>query len=67
MALRAEIEYEEDAPDEIKLCLFQLKDIELRDKLGALSSAIKAEKEEHKREELIKEFNSKAKELHQKS
>lgn len=66
LALRAEVEYEEDGPDEIQLCLSQLKDIELRNRLSDISGAVKLENDEQKREELIKEFNKKAKELHQK-
>jgi hypothetical protein len=38
----------------------------LRNKLANLSGAVKAENDEQKREELIKEFHQKAKELHQK-
>jgi len=66
LSLAAEINYQEDGPDEIKLCLSQLKDIELRNKLKELSGAVKLEGDESKKEELIKEFYQKAKELHQK-
>ena len=76
MALRTEVsafaealadkDYVEDGSDEIQLCLSQLKDIELRNKLNELSSAVKLENNEEKREELIKEFTKKARELHQK-
>ena len=66
MSLRAEVEYEEDGSEEIRLCLTQLKNMELRDRLNDLSGAVKLEDNEQKREELIKDFNSKAKELHQK-
>ena len=62
----AEVEYEEDGSDEIQLCLSQLKDIELRNKLNDLSGAVKSENDEQKKEDLIKEFTQKAKELHQK-
>ncbi len=64
MALRAEVDYLEDGPDEIQLCISGLKDIELRNKLSEISGAIKAENDEQKREELIKAFSEKAKELH---
>ena len=67
LALKAEINYDEDGSDEIQLCLSQLKDIELRNKLSQLSGAVKDENDEQKRAELIKEFSSKAKELHQKT
>lgn len=66
LALKAEVDYEEDGSDEIQLCLLQLKDIELRNKLSELSGAVKLENDEQKRDELVKEFNKKAKELHQK-
>jgi len=66
LALKAEVEYEEDGPDEIQLCLLQLKDIELRNKLSNLSGAVKLENNEQKRDELVREFSMKAKELHQK-
>jgi DNA primase len=64
MSLRAEVEYDEDGSDEIQLCLSQLKDIELRNKLSEISGAVKSEDNEQKRDELVKEFNVKAKELH---
>jgi DNA primase catalytic core len=66
LALKAEVEYEEDGPDEIQLCLSQLKDIELRNRMSDISGAVKLENDEQKREDLIKEFSKKAKELHQK-
>lgn len=62
----ADKDYVEDGPDEIQLCLSQLKDIELRNKLNDLSGAVKLENDEQKRDEIVKEFNKKAKELHQK-
>ena len=67
LALKAEVDYEEDGVEEIQLCISELKDIELRNKLSNLSGAVKMENDEQKREELVKEFNTKAKELHQKS
>jgi DNA primase len=66
MALKAEVDYEEDGPDEIQLCLSQLKDIELRNKMSNLSGEVKLENDEQKRDELIKEFVKRAKELHRK-
>ncbi len=65
LSLMAEVDYQDDGPDEIQLCLSQLKDIELRNKLVDLSKSVKLESDEQKREELIKEFSQKAKELHQ--
>lgn len=67
LSLRAEVDYEEDGSDEIQLCLSQLKDIELRNRLSDISGAVKDESDEQKKEELIKEFDIKAKELHQKA
>jgi len=66
LSLKAEVDYEEDGSDEIQLCLSQLKDIELRNKLSELSGAVKLENDEQKKDELVKEFDKKAKELHQK-
>jgi DNA primase len=66
LALKAEVDWKDDGPDEVSLCLLALKDIELRNMLGCMSEAIKKEQDEQKRADLIKEFNNKAKELHQK-
>lgn len=66
LSLKAEVEYEEDGTDEIQLCLVQLKDIELRNDLSKLSGALKAEQDPAKKEELVKEFDKKAKILHTK-
>lgn len=65
LALKAEIDYEEDGEEEIQLCLLQLKDIELRNKLNQMSGAITSESDDQKKDELIKEFNQTAKRLHQ--
>jgi len=74
LSLKAEVEYEEDLPagrqadvQEIQLCLAQLKDIKLRNELSQIENAIKTENDEQKREELMKEFDKKAKLLHLKS
>ncbi|MFH1968637.1 MAG: CHC2 zinc finger domain-containing protein [bacterium] len=64
LALRAEVEYEEDSPEEFQLCLLQLKDIKLKHSLNNIFLAIKSEENEQKRDELVKEFDKKAKELH---
>lgn len=66
--LRAELEEEgpEGNEKEFQLCLLQLKDIELRNNLNNMLGLIKSEQDEHKKQELIKEFDKKAKELHQK-
>ncbi|MCX6723946.1 MAG: DNA primase [Candidatus Staskawiczbacteria bacterium] len=66
LSLQADMECDGDGCDEIQLCLLQLKDIELRNKLTELSGAVKQENDEQKRGELIKEFTKNAKELHQK-
>ncbi len=64
LALMAEVEYTEDAAEEIKLCLSELKNIKLKNILNSMMSAINDEKDEKKKEEIIKEFDKKAKELH---
>jgi DNA primase len=64
LALRAEIEFENDGPEEVELCLLQIKDIELRNELEKLSLMIGNELDAEKRENLKKEFDQKAKELH---
>lgn len=67
LSLRAEIDYIEDGPGEVQLCISALKDIELRSRLNKISGAVKLEKDDQKREDMLKEFNKTAKELHQKS
>jgi hypothetical protein len=62
LSLLAEAESENDGPEEVELCLSQLKDIELRNELGRLSGVIK--NEAGGRDECLKEFDKKAKELH---
>ncbi len=64
LALMAEVDYEEDGIQEIKLCLSELKEIELRNSLNNMLSGIRVETSEQKKEELIKEFDKKARELH---
>jgi len=64
LALRAEVELENEGPEEAELCLAQLKDIKLRNVLENLSLQIAAEENVDKIEELKEEFNIKAKELH---
>jgi len=66
LSMKAEVEYDEDGAEEIKLCIEQLKNIELRSRLNDLTGAVKLEDNEQKREELIKDFDKKAKELHSK-
>ncbi len=66
LALRAEAEYQEDGQDEILLCLLQLKNIELKNKLEAISQEIKKAEQEHdpqKVNSLIEQFNILTKEL----
>ena len=65
LSLRAEVDYEGDGPDEVQLCISELKGIELRNSLNSLTLAIKQEADEQKKNELIREFNQKARELHQ--
>jgi len=65
-SLRSEVEYEEDGCEETKLCLFQLKSVNIREKLNKTSEDIKqAEKDKdyQKVNNLIEEFNKLTKEL----
>lgn len=64
LALKAEIGLDDMGPEEVELCLLQLKDIELRNTLTNLSLQIAQEKNPEKSEELKEKFNQKAKELH---
>jgi DNA primase len=60
LALRAEVEYDEDSSEEIQLCLLQLKDINIRERRSKISEEIKEaeqEKDSEKVNNLIKEFN----------
>ena len=66
LSLKAEVEFEEDNPEELRLCLDQLKDLMARQELGKMSDLIRHEKDSEKEEELKKEFNQKAKNLHSK-
>ena len=66
LALSAEIEYQEDGQEEMLLCLLQLKNIELKDKLSKISDDIKKAElssEHEKVKNLIEEFNKLTKEL----
>jgi DNA primase len=58
MFLKAEIEYENDGPEEVELCLSELKKIELKNELGRMCKTI------NDQEGNLKEFDKKAKELH---
>jgi len=66
LSLRGDAEYVEDGEDEIKLCLFELKNIELKDKLNSISGEIKkaeVEKNHDRVSSLMTEFNKLTKEL----
>ncbi len=66
LALRAEAEYQEDGREEILLCLLQLKNMALKEKLEKISSQIKkaeAAADHQKVVGLIEEFNVLTKEL----
>jgi DNA primase len=58
MFLKAEVEFEKDGPDEVELCLSELKKLELKNELGIMSKTMSCG------EENLKEFDKKAKELH---
>ena len=55
---------QDDGAEEIQLCLSQLKDIELRNELNKISGALKSAEGPQEKDNLIKEFDRKAKELH---
>ena len=60
LALKAEVNFEEDGPDEIQLCLAQLKDINIREKRSVISSEIKKAEQANDSDRvsiLIGEFN----------
>ncbi len=66
LALKGDLDYQEDTQDEMKLCLLQLKTMELKHKLAAVSEEIKKaenEKDMEKVSKLIGEFNALTKEL----
>lgn len=66
LALRSEIEYEEDSQSELNLCILELKNIELKNKLNQISEDIKKaedEKDNQKVNNLIEEFNNLSKKL----
>ncbi len=67
--LQAEVESEGEntenaGSEEVELCIKQLKDVKRREELVMISSLISNETDNKKEEELKKEFNIKAKELH---
>ena len=66
LALKSEVEYAEDGKEEFELCLLQLKNIELKDRLAKISEDIKkaeSEKNSEKVNNLVDEFNKLTKEL----
>jgi DNA primase len=66
LSLKAEIEYDEDGGEEVQLCILQLKNIELKNKLHSLSDQIKeAERagDMQKVNTLVAEFTKLSKEL----
>jgi DNA primase len=64
LSLLAEEESEGDGSNEVELCIKQLKVIKRREELNNISSLLTIKMDEEKEEELKKEFNIKAKELH---
>ena len=60
LALKAEVNFEDEGSDEIQLCLAQLRDINIREKRVGISAEIKRaeqEKDFEKVDSLIKDFN----------
>jgi len=69
LSLRAEVDFQEDGSEEIQLCLTQLRDICLRDRLGRITSEIRLAEESNDNSKLSilkEEFNKLSKELHEK-
>ena len=66
ISLLADAELEDGGPEELELCLFQLKKLELKNELGRLSGVIKNDPSQQL-EEHLKEFDQKAREFHFKS
>jgi len=66
ISLSDHTDFQEDGQDELLLCINQLKDVKRREELIAISGMLKNEKDSQREEELKKEFNIKAKELHSK-
>lgn len=65
LALRAENEYKEDGEEEVHLCLMELINIELKNKLGKIAEEIKKAEGENNHQKtvaLIEEFNKLTKE-----
>lgn len=66
LVLKADAYYEEDGEKELSLCLLELKNIQLRDKLNRISGEIKQAEgagEHQKVSDLIEEFNKLTKQL----
>ncbi len=66
LLLRAEVEYDEDAEEEIQLCLAELKSIEVKNKLKEISEELKMaenKKDSEKINILMEQFNKLTKEL----
>ena len=66
LSLRAEVEYDEDAEEEMQLCLAALKSIEIKNKLKEISEEIKKAEEEKNSEKinnLMADFDNLSKQL----
>ncbi len=66
MALKAEIQYEEDGGEEISVCLLELKTLELKDRLEKITRNIRSAEADgnyEKVKELMVDFSSISKEL----
>lgn len=66
LTLKGDVVWQEDGEDEVNLCLLELKNIELREKLNKISENIKraeSEKDHQEASDLIEEFNKLTKEL----
>lgn len=66
MALKAEVDYQDQGEEEIPLCLLELKTLELKEKLAKISSQIRVAEQDgnhEKLKELMAQFNAISKEL----
>ncbi len=66
LALRGDLEYQEDGQEEMLLCLAQLKKMDLKDRLQAKSGEIKQahdSNESEQEKQLLEEFNTLTKQL----
>ncbi len=64
LALRGDIEYQQDGREEIVLCLSELEKLESRSRMKNASKFIYEEKDDQKQQDLMRDFDKEAKKLH---